>query len=70
MNQPATRPEPLLSVDDLTPWLRRPRTYIYRTRHEGRPPGSLAIRVGGTLRWRREVIDEWLTSREGDGRNA
>ena len=57
-------PEPLLSLDDMVAWLGRPASFFYRTRYERRPPGSLAISVGSTLRWKRCVVEEWLDSQQ------
>jgi integrase len=51
-------PEPLLSIDQLARWLNKPKATLYAWRT--RPRGPPAIRLGTTLRYRRDDVERWL----------
>jgi hypothetical protein len=53
-------PTPLLTIDDLSQWLRMPKNSLYRQHSQGTPPGSLGARVGRHLRFDRVRIQEFL----------
>jgi excisionase family DNA binding protein len=59
-------PLPLLTIDEVADWLQIPKNTLYRQHSQGRPPGSLGIRVGRWLRWDRAKIKEWA-DRGGGG---
>ncbi len=52
----------LLTVAEVADWLRTSPTALYSQRYRGEAPGSLAVRVGARLLWKRRVLDEWLDS--------
>lgn len=58
--------EPLLNVNDLANALNVQPSTIRRWRREGKLPK--AIVVGGVVRWRPQVVEQWLLAREGEDR--
>lgn len=54
-------PDPLMTIDDASEYLNIPRATLYswRTRHPGR--GPRALKVGGVLRYRRCVLEQWVS---------
>jgi len=52
-----TRPE-LLTVKDLAAWLSMGQRTIWSHADSGKIPAP--CRIGGSVRWRRAVIEEWL----------
>ncbi|NIL59524.1 helix-turn-helix transcriptional regulator [Salinispora arenicola] len=54
------RPDPLLTIDDVATWLRKPKNTLYAWHSRGK--GPRAIRVGNTLRYRRSEVDRWLNA--------
>ena len=52
------RPDPLLTIDDVVAWLRKPKHTLYAWHSRGK--GPRAIRVGNTLRYRRSEVERWL----------
>ncbi|MFI1994589.1 helix-turn-helix transcriptional regulator [Actinoplanes sp. NPDC020271] len=57
---PEWRPDPLLTLDDVAAWLRKPKHTLYAWHSRGK--GPRAIRVGRTLRYRRSEVERWLDS--------
>lgn len=53
----------ILDVIDLFPWLSA--SAIYAQRHRGVGLGSLAVRCGRRLVWRRSDIDAWFDGQRG-----
>jgi predicted DNA-binding transcriptional regulator AlpA len=53
------QPDPLLTVDEVAAWIRKPKATLYAWRSRGLGPP--AIRVGNTLRYRRSDIELWLS---------
>lgn len=51
-------PDPLLTAEDVSDWLKKPIGTLYQWRHLGRGPRS--IKVGGSVRYRRSDIESWL----------
>jgi len=51
----------LMTVKEVSEYLRVSRASVYRMVKEGKIPVS---RIGKHLRFRKEVIDEWLTQME------
>ncbi|WP_168582380.1 helix-turn-helix transcriptional regulator [Gephyromycinifex aptenodytis] len=58
-------PERLLSPTELSAWLGVPEATLYVWRHRGKGPA--AIKVGRHLRYRRRVVESWLSSQEAGG---
>ena len=60
MNGPTAdgRPDPLLTIEDVMAWLRKPKHTLYAWHSRGK--GPRAIRVGNTLRYRRSEVERWL----------
>ncbi len=52
--------QPLLNVDDLTQLLGISRRHVYRLSDTGLMPAP--VRLGTSVRWRREDIDQWLSA--------
>lgn len=55
-------PGEFLTVDQTAKLLHCTPKALYSQRHRGDTPGSLGIRVGKRLLWRREDIDRWFTA--------
>ncbi|WP_433615304.1 helix-turn-helix transcriptional regulator [Dactylosporangium sp. CA-139114] len=60
------RPDPLLTIDDVAAWLRKPKNTLYAWSSRGK--GPRAIRVGNTLRYRRSEVEQWLNDQTNQGR--
>jgi excisionase family DNA binding protein len=58
-------PKPLLTVRDVCNWIKKPPTTLYSMRHRG--TGPRAIKVGNTLRFRREDVEAWLEAMADEG---
>jgi predicted DNA-binding transcriptional regulator AlpA len=63
---PAAEPDPLLSVDQVSRWLGKPKATLYAWRSRGL--GPRAIRVGNVLRYRRSEVETWLDANTDDRR--
>jgi len=57
-----TTANPLLTQDDLAAWLGVSTWSIWNMRKKGLLPE--AVRLGRSLRWRPEVIEQWILDRE------
>jgi excisionase family DNA binding protein len=55
------RPDELLTVPELCEYLKVARSTVYNWRAE-KGKGPTGYRVGGSLRYRRSVVDTWLES--------
>ena len=51
-------PDPLLTIDEVVAWIRKPKATLYSWRSRGQGPP--AIRVGNGLRYRRSDVEQWL----------
>ncbi len=51
-----------LTIEEVADLLRTTRTALYSQRHRSEEPGSLAIKVGRRLVWRRTDLDAWFDS--------
>lgn len=60
MSRPGTTwvPDPLLTIDEVAAWIRKPKATLYSWRSRGLGPP--AIRVGNMLRYRRSEVEQWL----------
>lgn len=56
--------DPLLTVDDVAAWLRKPKATLYAWRTRGLGPRG--IKVGGDLRYRRSDVDAYLDAQTDD----
>ena len=51
-------PDPLLTIDEVATWIRKPKATLYSWHSRGL--GPRAIRVGNVLRYRRSDVEQWL----------
>ncbi|MFI6078896.1 helix-turn-helix transcriptional regulator [Actinoplanes sp. NPDC051343] len=51
-------PDPLLTIDEVVAWIRKPKATLYSWHSRGQGPP--AIRVGNVLRYRRSDVEQWL----------
>jgi excisionase family DNA binding protein len=51
------KPDNVLTIDDLSAYLKVPKSSLYKLVQEGKLPGT---KVGRHWRFRRETIDRWL----------
>lgn len=49
--------DPVLTIDELSDYLKIPKSTLYKLLQEGKVPGQ---KVGRHWRFHREVIDRWL----------
>jgi excisionase family DNA binding protein len=61
-----SRPDPLLTIEDVAAWLGKPKNTLYAWHSRGK--GPRAIRVGNSLRYRRSEVDHWLDAHTDTGR--
>lgn len=54
------RNQEILTIDELSKYLKIPKSTVYKLCQESRIPGQ---KVGRHWRFRKEVIDRWLESR-------
>ena len=52
-------PEPLMDIDDLAAYLKRPKSWVYDN-HGERGERIPVIKKGQGLRFRRAAVDRWL----------
>lgn len=50
--------DPLMTVEDLAAYFSKSKQSIYLMRHRGQLPP--AIRLGGSIRFRKSAVDAWL----------
>lgn len=58
------QPENVLTIEDLSTYLKIPKSTLYKLVREGKVPFQ---KVGRHLRFHRESIDEWLKRQENFG---
>ena len=58
VDAPRWEPDPLLTVDEVAAWIRKPKATLYAWRSRGLGPRG--IRVGNGLRYRRSDVEAWL----------
>lgn len=58
----------LMTVEELSDYLRVPKTTLYGWRYKG--TGPPAIRVGRALRYRESDVERWLQSQTADTRTT
>lgn len=56
----------LLITTEVAAWLRTTPSALFTQRHRGEAPGSLAIRVGRRLLWRRQDLESYLERRAAE----
>jgi excisionase family DNA binding protein len=54
-------PDTVLTIDDLSVYLKIPKSTLYKLVREGKVPSQ---KVGRHLRFHREAIDDWLKRRD------
>ncbi len=59
------QPENVLTIDELSIYLKIPKSTLYKLVREGKVPFQ---KVGRHLRFHRESIDEWLKRHENFGK--
>lgn len=57
------RPGDVLTIDELSAYLKLPKSTLYKLVREGKVPGR---KVGRHWRFRKEAIDRWLEETHGD----
>ncbi|WP_192496861.1 helix-turn-helix transcriptional regulator [Pseudoclavibacter sp. CFCC 14310] len=62
MTQSETAPRPLLTIKDLAALLNVSEKTIRNLRSKG--IGPRAVKIGGSIRWRQETIDQYLRDME------
>jgi predicted DNA-binding transcriptional regulator AlpA len=67
----APLPDHYLDANEVAEILNCQQQFLYRTRYEGKPPGSLATRLGPrALRWNPTVLAAWIAEQEEPARQA
>jgi len=61
------QPDAVLTIDELSVYLKIPKSTLYKLIREGKVPSQ---KVGRHLRFHREVIDEWLKRQDGRGKHG
>jgi excisionase family DNA binding protein len=61
------QPDNVLTIDELSSYLKIPKSTLYKLVREGRVPFQ---KVGRHLRFHRESIDDWLKSQENFSNQA
>lgn len=62
-----TEPAPVMTIGELSRYLRVPKSTLYRLAQEGRVPRQ---KVGRHWRFRKEAIDRWLEESANSARQA
>ena len=52
-----TKPDPIMTVQEVSEYLKLADSTVYKLAREGKLPGQ---KIGGTWRFSRDRIDEWL----------
>ncbi|MET4569112.1 methylation-associated defense system helix-turn-helix domain-containing protein MAD1 [Rhodanobacter soli] len=58
------QPDEILTIDEVAAYLKAGKRTVYRLAASGKLP---AFKLGGTWRFRRGELDEWIASRIGEG---
>ncbi|GJQ27291.1 MAG: DNA-binding protein [Phycisphaerae bacterium] len=58
------RPDSVMTIDELSSYLKVPKSTLYKLAQEGKVPGQ---KVGRHWRFHRVVIDDWLRHGEAKG---
>lgn len=61
------RPDEILSIDEVAAFLKAGKRTVYRLATSGKLP---AFKLGGTWRFRRSDLDQWIYSRIGEAMMA
>ena len=59
-----SKKQDILTIDELSEYLKIPKSTVYKLCQEGKIPGQ---KVGRHWRFRRETIDNWLDSQNDSG---
>ena len=62
-----SEPDDVMTVDDVSQYLRLGKSTIYKLAKSGDLPGR---KIGGRWRFSQQVLSEWLTSRSTDQRTV
>jgi len=61
-DQMSDRPDEILTIDEVAAYLKAGKRTVYRVASNGKIP---AFKLGGTWRFRRAELDQWIASRIG-----
>jgi excisionase family DNA binding protein len=61
------RPDQILTLDEVATYLKAGKRTVYRLASSGKIP---AFKLGGTWRFRRAELDQWIASRIGKVANT
>ena len=62
-NQMSPKNDPVMTIDELSAYLKIPKSTLYKLAQEGRLPGQ---KVGRHWRFHREAVDAWLKRESKD----
>lgn len=57
------QPDEILTIDEVAAYLKASKRTVYRLASSGKIP---AFKLGGTWRFRRAELDQWIASQIGD----
>jgi excisionase family DNA binding protein len=60
-------PDAVLTIDDLSVYLKIPKSTLYKLVREGKVPSQ---KVGRHLRFHREAIDDWLKRQDNHSKKS
>ena len=61
------QPEEILTIDEVATYLKAGKRTVYRLASSGKIP---AFKLGGTWRFRRAELDQWIASQIGEGTDS
>lgn len=61
-------PDPLMTIDEVSAFIRKPKKTLYVWRGNGK--GPRAMKLGGDLRYRLSDVEAWLDAQYIDGEAA
>ena len=61
------QPDEILTIDEVAAYLKAGKRTVYRLASSGKIP---AFKLGGTWRFRRAELDQWIASRIGSASDA
>lgn len=61
------QPDEILTIDEVAAYLKSGKRTVYRLASSGKIP---AFKLGGTWRFRRAELDQWIASQIGEATNS
>jgi len=61
------QPDEILTIDDVAAYLKAGKRTVYRLASSGKLP---AFKLGGTWRFRRAELDQWIVSQIGEATDS